>query len=622
MRPVLATVVVGVSGSLLTAFAGTDEPPAKIPTHSQEWYQHHILAVDEDGNGLLPAVSFSGPANDLRYNASHRQKICGEDTRNAFLKNGQKSPGLTIALQGRAPLIYYVSAMFQAVAERHPTEVIVYIHGGLNNIDGAIAKSAMLADRLDVEDKFFIGICWNSNLMPTYDQHLLAVREGLHQKEKAIVTAPAMLLADIGGSVARLPLNLIDFLYQDAYVLRPTAFTRTKLALARYDQIKEVRKTSRNTSLERLDVSRNCDERSEFQIWFRDFGRWLITAPVKGASTVFLDTLGVQPWKNMVRRTRTMFERESEFIPDLNYHDAGSVAGTQGEPIPTARFIDQLNYTGRKGAVWHFTSQLEANLIKRDSKNQPTLTIIGHSMGAIVACEMLERFHRLAVDDVVLMAAACSIRDFKDKIIPFFQEQELRADFANVAPGQAKLYAPLIKTRLYNLCLNDTAEHIEPNPGQLDLSQRGSLLTWIDTLYQSPESENDRTFGRWVNAVLSTDDIPSNLLGRIKIKGFGLDRPREENSTVYTEVKSATKVIDEPTKHGEFTRYEGPKKQTTNFRFWGIKYRAREKHRSVGNQPRNSEGSQKARAFKERDPACRKERQQERIPPSTKAYAP
>jgi len=35
MRPVLATVVVGVSASLLTAYAGTGEIPAKIPTHSQ-----------------------------------------------------------------------------------------------------------------------------------------------------------------------------------------------------------------------------------------------------------------------------------------------------------------------------------------------------------------------------------------------------------------------------------------------------------------------------------------------------------------------------------------------------------------------------------------------------------
>ena len=583
----LATVVVGVSGSLFIAYAGTGELPATIPTHSEEWYQHHILAVDEDGNGRLPVVSFSGPANDRRYKADHQKKIPDEDTRNAFLKkNGQMSPGLNVALQGRAPLLEYVGAMFQAIGERHPSEVIVYIHGGLNNIDGAIAKSAMLADRLDAENKFFIGICWNSNLMPTYDQHLLAVREGLHQKEKAIVTAPAMLLADVGGSVVRLPLNLIDFLYQDAYVLNPNAFTRTKLADARYKQIREEYKAHKKTDLVALDVSKERDERSFSQIWFRDFGRWLITEPVKVSSTVFLDALGVQPWKNMVRRTRTMFERESEFIPALDYKDADWLAKQQKPPVLTPRFIDQLNYTGRKGAVWHFTKQLEENSIGWDSKNQPTLTIIGHSMGAIVACEMLERFHRLAVDDVVLMAAACSIRDFKQKIIPFLEEQDLRWKFSQAAPDQRQLCVPLIKTHLWNLCLNDTAEHIEPNPGQLDLSQRGSLLTWIDTLYQSPESENDRTFGRWVNAVLSTDDIPANLLGRTHIKSFGMDRPRKEGSTLYTEVESATEMIDEPTKHGEFTRYNGPKKRTTNFRFWHTKYREREEKKSTGKTQR------------------------------------
>ena len=42
----------------------------------------------------------------------------------------------------------------------------------------------------------------------------------------------------------------------------------------------------------------------------------------EAAFYVFLDLLGVQSWKNMLRRTRTMFERESEFIPLLDYEDA------------------------------------------------------------------------------------------------------------------------------------------------------------------------------------------------------------------------------------------------------------------------------------------------------------
>jgi hypothetical protein len=325
--------------------------------------------------------------------------------------------------------------------------------------------------------------------------------------------------------------------------------------------------------MDRINIFTGGDERATFDRWFVEFGRWLITTPVKASSTLFLDTLGLQPWKNMLRRTRTMFERESEFIPNLVYEDADLLAWYQGKEVTTPQLIDQLNYTGRKGAMWHFCNQLMFNLTARNAAGEPKVTIIGHSMGAIVTCEMLHRFHRLPVDDVVLMAAACSINDFKNKIIPFLEEQNLRAEFAAATPNNPKFSGPVLKTQLYNLCLNDMAEHIEHNPGQFDLSQRGSLLTWIDTLYQSPESENDRTFGRWINAVLATDDIPSGVLGRITIKGFGLDRRRKLGSPVYTEERSSTQVVDEPTKHGEFTRYQGAKKRKSNFRFWDPKFR-------------------------------------------------
>src|SRR5207244_6474714 len=115
------------------------------------------------------------------------------------------------------------------------------------------------------------------------------------------------------------------------------------------------------------------------------------------------------------------------------------------------------------------------------------------------------------------------------------------------------------KTHFNNLCLHDDAENSEKNPGEFDLSQRGSLLTWIDTLYQSPESENDRTFGRWVNAILATDDFPSDILDRITIKEFGRDRPRKEHEKgpVYTEDRRDTRnVVTEPITHGPQTRYD------------------------------------------------------------------
>ena len=136
-----------------------------------------------------------------------------------------------------------------------------------------------------------------------------------------------------------------------------------------------------------------------------------------------------------------------------------------------------------------------------------------------------------------------------------------------------------MKTHVYNVCLHDDAENAEKNPGELDLSQRGSLLTWVDTLYQSPESENDRTFGRWVNAILATDDFPSDILDRITIKEFGRDRLRKAhpNVPVYTVEGDGKPKIAEPTKHGEMARYEpGVEKRKSNFKFWSKEYRERE----------------------------------------------
>jgi len=562
-------------------------------------YQRHILAIDEDGSALVPIVQRSlAKDGTYRYRASHKpldgEEIRGAKVNSALLKTatpGEKpkeplfNDRMATALQGRKPLYDYLDAMFAEVRSRKPDEIIIYIHGGLNNIDGAIAKSAVLTDMFNEQhtSQYFIGICWNSNLMPTYGQHLFGVREGLHQGGKAIATSPAMLIADVGGAAARLPMNLASFIWQDAYTVNPRGFTRRKLADRRYKQIRK------SAKLEHLIVRDASDERSLALRVGSDFGRWVITYPVKVPSTLILDLFGVQSWKNMLRRTRTMFERESEFIPMLEYNEAESLNKNLPPPRPdTVTFLDKLNYTGRKGAMWHFGEKLtKEGMAVPGPWKRSTITIIGHSMGAIVACELLQRFHVLPVDNVVFEAAACSVSNFKTNVVPFLEEQNLRAQ---IATPEKTDQGNVVKTHVYNLCLHDDAENAEKNPGELDLSQRGSLLTWVDTLYQSPESENDRTFGRWVNAILATDDFPSDILDRITIKEFGRDRLRERhpNAPIYTVEDDGGPKIAEPTKHGEMPRYEpGVKNRKSNFKFWSKEYRDKEpKEQTAAAPPR------------------------------------
>src|SRR4029077_296035 len=121
-------------------------------------YQHHILAVDEDGSALLPTVERSlAKDGTYRYKASHKildgEEIRGAKVNSKLLK--AEAPGdkplpyndrMAIALQGRRCLYKYLDAMFAEIREKEPSEIIIYIHGGLNNIDGAIAKCAALTD--------------------------------------------------------------------------------------------------------------------------------------------------------------------------------------------------------------------------------------------------------------------------------------------------------------------------------------------------------------------------------------------------------------------------------------------------------------------------------------------
>src|SRR5678809_153116 len=140
-----------VSGTLFAEICLPElDPHPKIPYSNDEvrqfnqitkgsdaFYAHHIIAVDEDGNGLMPHVTTVQNKDGLHYTARW-EKLAGEDTR------GEK--GAKEALKGRRMLYMYLDAMFGRIRCERPKRIVVHIHGGLNDIDGSIAKAARLAD--------------------------------------------------------------------------------------------------------------------------------------------------------------------------------------------------------------------------------------------------------------------------------------------------------------------------------------------------------------------------------------------------------------------------------------------------------------------------------------------
>ncbi len=189
-------------------------------------YQHHMLVVDNHGSALYPVVKRH---DDRNGQPQYDVQLYGmKDERTHELANAKRY---------RQQLENYLNGMFQKMEQEHAQEIVIYVHSGLNNVEGAVRKTAYLTDYFRTKEPekkiYYIGICWNSALGPTYYEHLFRVREGLRQPARAILSSPAALLADVGSALARLPLRSIDLLYNDAESINPNGFSRHRLAEAR-----------------------------------------------------------------------------------------------------------------------------------------------------------------------------------------------------------------------------------------------------------------------------------------------------------------------------------------------------------------------------------------------------
>jgi pimeloyl-ACP methyl ester carboxylesterase len=250
-----------------------------------------------------------------------------------------------------------------------------------------------------------------------------------------------------------------------------------------------------------LRLSIGSDRRSGWNK-FRYGLTYAMTLPFKFVTGPFIDAFGKSAWDNMTRRTQTMFRSPGDFKRPNTTNEIEVAKQRVASPAG--------------GAVARLMQSLD-NLMT-NSLDHYSITLVGHSMGTIVANEIIRTHPDLPYSNVVYMGAACSISDFAKSVVPYLQSRT--------------------NAHFYNLTLHPVAEAREAQWGFLDLTPRGSLLEWIDNFLSAPRTIPERTLGKWNNIISTTALIPREVEDRIRIKAFAVgskDRLPKDNPLVHGE---------------------------------------------------------------------------------------
>lgn len=436
----------------------------------------------------------------------------------------------------------YIKAVLDGIDDhkvvKGKKKILIFVHGGLNSRRTSLRRAEQLTKEMgkdEVGKEYYpVFINWISGPIATYSEHLFFVRQGRVHRVVGPLTSPFYLLADIGRGIVRAPIVIGEQLTSDAksltrdYKGRQEPHVLDKL----FCELTERYYYAQHGAGEAIKISQGEDARSGLNMTGRAVLYVVTFLPKLLSSALIIDPAGTSSWKNMQRRTKALFQR----------------ADADKSTLVKDRLDDP-----RPGAVALFMDELAKHLDRqpcRDGKQggcEYEITLIGHSIGTIVLDELI-RIHGCRQEDkgtgdkclefanIVYLAAATSIRSFKEKVIPYLQANP--------------------DAQFYNLMLHELADVRELYGKFLDLPPRGSLLVWIDNFLSSPETPLDRTLGRWENVLQATHVIPEEVRSQITLKAFGVGKAK---------ALSLDFPEGNPQRHSDFT-----KKGTTFWRprFW------------------------------------------------------
>ncbi|MDF2417999.1 alpha/beta hydrolase [Acinetobacter beijerinckii] len=366
----------------------------------------------------------------------------------------------------------YINELFDTYKNSKKEKITIFIHGGLNTFQNATGKANQILRNYkdENEENYIVLIGWQAGPFTNYLDHLFFVRGGERRRVLGPLTSPFILVEDTARSVAHAPRATAEaLLAQSSVPIR----IESKEEDAYYTNIANLKNMPEN---ERINIHTTGETRG---LNYKNISS--LANPLKFVAAPFVDGFGHGTWNSLSRRTELLITKDTAF--------------TRKENAKTAleKFLDKVDQESTK----------------------PEITLIGHSMGSMVANNIIIRKPKLNYTNIVYMGAAASLKDVESNVVPILLKN-----------GNAQFF---------NLSLDPYRELSESKA--FGSVPRGSLLIWIDTYLTTVKSFTDRTSGSWFNMVRAADTIfPDTVKKRVHLTKFGFGAG--------------------PQKHGEFDEYQ------------------------------------------------------------------
>ncbi|HYD99107.1 MAG TPA: hypothetical protein VEH84_06970 [Alphaproteobacteria bacterium] len=391
----------------------------------------------------------------------------------------------------------HVENIVRKIKQDMASTVLIYIHGGLNTRENGLGRAIAHANMIREYDNsiYPIFINWVSDGLDAYTDQVFNNHQGNFDVPYKHTTSPLYFLADIGEGVVRGPATMTKSIKRLADS-GAEDFTSPANIYCRDEKGNDPDKYEQSPGFVCSQEGSREDVASLFQTI-----RFASMAPVTVLTSPFADSFGKTAWDAMVARTQVMFHPPEEFtgLPDPKRGSTGSGAlATLLEKLQEK--IGKHIVDPKKGEVCPSHRRIEDR--PSQCENKTRVWIIGHSMGTIVANEILVRFPYLPYSHIVYMGGAASIKDTVRSI-----------DAAMSYNGRVKFH---------NLSIHPFLEAREFNGG--GTVPPGTLLEWIDDMYTVPSTMLDRTVGQWRNVFAAQHVFRMDLRtsGRMIFKRFGL----------------------------------------------------------------------------------------------------